>query len=117
MYMGKKIILGVVLGIIIVGALLIFNNSGGKTTGYSISEGKVENLHEVSLSIEDMYCDSCAYGVKAQIEELEGVVSADIDAWEGTGRVLYDANRVSVEEIIAASTLYPASVVEDKEID
>lgn len=112
--MGKKIVWLIVIGILIVGGILFVKNSGGKVTGNVISEGEAENLHEVQLSIEGMYCGSCAYGVESQIESLDGVVSADINFRDGGGKVLYDADKVSVGEIAAASTVYPASVVSDK---
>ena len=63
-----------------------------------------------------MYCESCAYGVAAQIRELEGVVNAEVDYKTASGIVRYDANKVSAEEIAKTSTVYPATIKEDKKI-
>lgn len=114
--MDKKIRLTIIIVVVIFASFLIFKNIGYGTTGYVINEQNVENLHETSLAIEGMYCDACAYGVKAQIEELEGVVKADINAWEASGVVIYDADKVDPNTIAAASTVYLASVVSDRSL-
>jgi copper chaperone CopZ len=110
--MGKKITIGIILLIIILGFFIVAKNTKSNVSSNVITE-QPSNLHEVSLSIEDMYCDACAYGVQAQLEELDGVISADINALEGTGLVLYNADIVDSQTIAAASTVYPATVVSD----
>lgn len=114
--MENKNILIVVIGILIVLILVAVLNVNSKSTGYSITENDIENLHEVSFDIEGMYCDSCAYAVKAQMEELDGVVVANINAIEASGIVKYDADIVDLQTIGLASTVYPATVVEDRKI-
>jgi len=109
--MGKGLIIGII-AIALVGAFFVLN-SNSSVTGSVVSLDGSENLRECNLAIKDMYCDACAYGVKAQIEELDGVVSAEINAWDGSGVVVYDADKVDADTIAAASTVYPASVVSD----
>jgi len=111
--MDKKIIgITIVLAIIFVfGALLFVRSADSSVSGNTV--GGVSNLYQVDLEIEGMYCDACAYGVKAQIEALEGVVSAEINVDEASGIVKYDADKVGAEEIAKASTVYLATVVED----
>ncbi len=113
--MDKKILLWIVVGILLIGSFLVVKNIGNPT-GNVIIEENIENLHKVSLDIKDMYCDACALGVKAQMEELDGVVSADINAWTASGVVLYDADKVDSQRIADASTVYPASVVNDEKV-
>ena len=60
-----------------------------------------------------MTCPSCAFGVEYELKQLQGVYRAEVKYPEGTGTVIYDSSRISAEEIAAASTVYPASVVED----
>jgi copper chaperone CopZ len=111
--MDKRILMLVTILILIVVGLFIVRNIGANVTGKVVDEGGVENLREVSLFIEGMYCDACALGVEAQIEELDGVINAKVNAFEGSGVVRYDANKVDAETIAEASTVYPASVVSD----
>jgi copper chaperone CopZ len=110
----KLIILGVVLSLI-VASLLVLNNAKSSVAGNVIAQD-IENLHQANLAIEDMYCEACAYGVKAQIEELDGVVIADIDYKTASGVVKYDADKVNAETIARASTAYPATVVSDEKL-
>ena len=112
--MGKKIIIGVIV-LIILASVFIITNKNKEITGSVIAQD-IENLHETSLAIEGMYCQSCAYGVKAQLEELDGVVNADINYKTSSGIVQYDADKIDAETIAAASTVYPCRVVGDKKI-
>jgi len=110
--------MGKITVILIVGLLLVvsfFLVKNVESSGNVIAE-EPENLRRVDLSIENMYCEACAYGVKAQIEELDGVVSAEIDYKNANGFALYDASKVKAEKIAEASTVYPASVVGDKKV-
>ena len=115
--MDKKITLGIILVVLLVASLLVVKNIGAKTSGDVINPEDVKNLHETNLAIEGMYCDSCAYAVKAQFEEVEGVISADVNAIEAKGVVQYDADKVDPETIAKASTVYLATVVNDKVIE
>jgi len=111
--MGKGLAIGII-AIVLVGVIFVLNSN--PISGNAVNLDGSENLRECNLAIKDMYCDACAYGVKAQIEELSGVVSADINYKDASGVVIYDANKVDAETIAAASTVYPASVVSDREM-
>lgn len=113
--MDRKVLVWILIAIVLVVGILAFVNNG-KVTGDVIAENNIGNLHETKLAIEGMYCEACAYGVKSQLEEVEGVVKANIDYKTATGIVRFDADKVNPETIAAASTTYPASVVEDKKI-
>jgi len=114
--MENKNVWVLAVGILVVLILIAVINVNSKSTGYAVSEDEVENLREVSFDIEGMYCDSCAFAVEAQMEELDGVVSANINAIEASGVVRYDADIVDAEAIGLASTVYPARVVGDRKI-
>lgn len=109
--MDKKITWSIMIVILLVLFFLVVKNIGAKTSGSAINIEDVENLHEANFAIEGMYCNACAYAVKAQFEEVEGVVSAEVNAIEASGVVQYDADKVSPEAIAKASTAYPARVV------
>jgi copper chaperone CopZ len=107
----KRVIIYTILTILTLIALI----SCGTNTATEVNIEEVEgNVHQVNLDIEGMYCASCSTGVAYQLEQLDGVISADIDYKEGTGVVIYDADKVTAEEIAAASTEYPATVASDE---
>ena len=94
--------------------LLLTACSGrGNADGSASLNENIGDLHKANFAIEGMYCESCSYGVRAQFEELEGVVSAEVDYRDGTGVVLYDADKVNANTIALASTAYPATIVSD----
>lgn len=111
--MDKKIVSVGTVVILIVAAFFIIKNNSTGISGESIGS-EVENLREAKLSIEGMYCQACAYGVEAQIKELDGVVDANINYQDASGLVLYDGDKLSPEIVAAASTAYPVTVIEDK---
>lgn len=113
---NKIILLVVVIGILLIGSFLFLRGAQNNISGNVINEQEIENLHRANLDIKDMYCEACAYGVKAQIQELDGIVSADINYREASGVVLYDADKVDAQTIADASTIYPATVVNDEEV-
>jgi copper chaperone CopZ len=110
--MDKKIIIGIVVFLVLV--FFVVENKK-QVTGNVIAQD-VENLRQVNLAIENMYCEACAFGVKGQLEELDGVVNADINYETASGIVQYDADKVNVGTIAAASTVYPAKVVADNKV-
>jgi len=114
--MDKKIVIGIiVLGLILL--VMFTNNDDDKEVSSSVIAQDIENLHEANLEIEGMYCEACAYGVKAQLEELDGVTVANIDYKTASGTVRYDADKVDAETIAAASTVYKCKVTGDKKIN
>ena len=113
--MDKKIALIVIIIILVAGFFLFVKNQSS-VSGSVIQTEYVGNLHETTLKIDNMYCEACAYGVKAQLEELEGVVNADINYKDASGIVIYNADIINPSTIAAASTVYPATTVSDKKL-
>jgi len=83
----------------------------GTPTGSAVLEASAGNIHEVQLDIKDMYCQSCALGVEYEIKQLDGVITANVDYKAGTGVVTFNADKVTAEQVAAASTVYAATVV------
>jgi copper chaperone CopZ len=108
--MDKRIILISLISILLISSCTSTN------TGNIIKKSTHQNLYQAELKIEGMTCPSCAYGVKAQLEELDGVIKADIDYEKGKGTVIYDKSKISAEQIARASTVYPAQVISSKRI-
>jgi copper chaperone CopZ len=84
----------------------------GNVVGPTKSIPPSENIQETDIAIEGMTCMSCALGVKYELEQVEGVISADVDYATGTGKIRYDADKVDPQTVAKASTVYPANVVE-----
>ena len=103
----------VIIALVIVAVSFLVVKNIGADDSKENDLSSVGNLYVADFAIEGMYCDSCAYGVKAQFEEVEGVLSADVNAWQGSGVVFYDKDKVDAETIAAASTVYPAVVVSE----
>ena len=67
----------------------------------------------VTLRVEGMTCGGCVIGVRRVLERLAGVQKAEVSYEKQRAVVTYDANKVTVEQMIAAiATLkYKATVV------
>lgn len=74
------------------------------------------DLRQATLRIEGMTCPSCADGVESLLKQNEGVISADVDYFQGKGQVVYDPAKITIEEILNAIQPYTATVMEDKEL-
>lgn len=68
----------------------------------------------VTLKVEGMTCGGCAIAARKVLERLDGVRKAEVDYDKGRAVVTYDAEKVTVAQMIAAvKTLgYTATVVE-----
>lgn len=126
----KKFIISVVISmaIIYVFALyilvpaispFIYGSLSQKTT---IQTGNTVNpinensdLRTLSLKINGMTCSGCAYGIQNILESLNGVVKAKVNYPEGTGEVIYDADKITKEEIVSSvESPYSAEVIKDE---
>lgn len=73
-------------------------------------------LNKATLSIEGMWCSSCATGAEYSLKELEGVSDAYValvDDLDGEGWVIYEKGKVSDEQIIKAIEPYKATIISD----
>jgi copper chaperone CopZ len=52
-----------------------------------------------TFTVEGMHCDGCSATIKGTLERIEGVVSAEADHEAGTAVAVYDAKKVSAEEL------------------
>ena len=100
--MDKKIALIVIIIILVAGFFLFVKNQSS-VSGSVIQTEYVENLHETTLKIDNMYCEACAY-------------NADINYKDASGIVIYNADIINPSTIAAASTVYPATTVNDKKL-
>jgi copper chaperone CopZ len=136
----KKFIISLVLsmGIIYVLALyafvpaispLIYGSAASKTNSGLLPnlQGYIEankeptnddlasgNYRRLDLKIGGLSCAGCAYGVEYTFKQLNGVVKAKISYPEGTGLIVYDPLKITKEDIVKASDVYPTSIVDDK---
>lgn len=56
----------------------------------------------IRLVIAGMGCPNCAMRVRNAIVSVEGVTDADVNLVPPVSHVLYDADRVTVEQLLAA---------------
>ena len=55
---------------------------------------------KITLNVEGMHCKSCETLIKDELDELEGIKTADISAENGNATVEYDENKVDKMKII-----------------
>lgn len=57
---------------------------------------------EVTFKIEGMHCTSCAMNIDGNLEDLEGVISADTSYATSRTQVIYDETKLSKKDLIAS---------------
>lgn len=69
---------------------------------------------EVTLAVENMTCSLCPYTVRKSLQQVEGVVDAQIDFDNKTATVVYDPQKTGVEALTQATTHagYPSTLKE-----
>lgn len=58
-------------------------------------------MKSVTLKIEGMHCNGCAQNIRALVGAEAGVRAADVSYQEGQGRILYDPQTISEDQLIA----------------
>ncbi len=78
-------------------------------------EATQTNVASVQLDIEGMSCVNCAADIEEGFEEADGVVEGRIDFGERRAYVDYDADELSVDDVIAIveERGYQATLLED----
>jgi len=60
-----------------------------------------ENSETIEVKIEGMTCEiGCAKLIESKVSKLEGVTFSKVNFEEKTGRISFDSNKISEEEII-----------------
>lgn len=96
-----------------------FNECGNGTD----TEENVVHTKACTIEITGMMCEKgCKTTIQNRINDLEGVVSGEVDYSLGKAFVTYNANTLSCQDIIAeiksiGDGLYDATIVEDKDIE
>ncbi|MGE3319497.1 MAG: cation transporter [Candidatus Berkiella sp.] len=72
----------------------------------------VEVQRRVTLNVPTMTCPICPITVKESLEKLPGVIQVKIDLKRKTATVLYDPQKVKINQLILAATNagYPAKI-------
>ncbi len=90
-------------------------------TGDSTNEALITSTsHKLMLKINGMTCSSCAYGVQYQLQQLDGVIDADISFLDKTAEVIYNPDQISKEEIINSGVFerpYSAEIIKDESME
>lgn len=70
------------------------------------------NIKTVILNVPDMYCRTCPFTVKKSLKKLDGVNKVKASFKTRTATVTYDSTKLSVENLIKATTdaNYPSTV-------
>lgn len=53
----------------------------------------------ISFKIDGMYCTSCSMNIDGELEDLDGVISADTSYAKAITKVEYDPEKVSKEKL------------------
>ena len=110
--------------IIFLSVFLISCNSGNaKKDGDQVMEVKNElpkDLTNIEIEITGMTCEiGCARLIQSKLYKTEGVSFAEVSFEKGNGKITYDANRISNEELkaiienIAGGDLYKVGKVDE----
>jgi len=82
---------------------ILFSACGTKSTGNESGSSEeaisVENLVEVTFSVEGMTCDGCENAIMKSVESLEGIAEVNSSHEEGWTKVSYDKSVADVQEI------------------
>ncbi len=116
----KKLIISIgILIIIIISGTILKKNLLIEKTG--ITKGAQtsiigNNLYKATLSIDNMWCPSCAVGAEYNLKAIDGVINAHIGFTENSpsqGWLVYEKNKVTKEQIIKAIKPYKTTIVSD----
>lgn len=98
------------------------NTSEKKEAKTEISKETVENIKNIEVDIEGMTCEiGCAKLIQSKLFKTEGVKFAEISFENKMGKISYDANKISTNDIknriqkIAGGDLY--RVTQSREVD
>ena len=86
----------------------------GETKANYLETNQIANLRQAVLKIDGMFCVSCATGAEYALKEKVGVIDASVDYDSESGNVVYDASKISKDEIIQAIKPYTAVITEDQ---
>ena len=85
------------------------------TTNFLYANDSSESTEKsITLSVEKMTCISCPYIVKKSLTRTDGVTSAEVVFDEKKAVVVFDEDKTTVEQLIAATTNvgFPSTLVE-----
>ncbi|MFQ5787967.1 MAG: heavy-metal-associated domain-containing protein [Thermodesulfobacteriota bacterium] len=66
------------------------------------SSEEITNTQEITLKVDGMTCKMCPITIKTAIKKLDGVENADVSYNDKEAKVLYQQDKVTVDEIITA---------------
>ena len=126
--LNKKRFIGTALGIHILTFLVLlyvlmpnispflYNLSFGQTAT-SVADDISDSRH-LTLKISGMTCSSCASGIKYELERLNGVSKAEVSFYQSRATIIYDSNKITLEEILESEIFsddspYQAKIIKD----
>lgn len=129
---SKKWFIGIALGFHLLTFLILlyvlmptispflYNLSSEKTEASIVNN--FSNLRQLTLKTSGMTCSSCAAGIKYNLENLPGVIKAEVSFYQSRATITYASNKVSSKEILESeifsnSSPYQAKIIEDKSLD
>jgi len=84
-----------------------------KKNNLETNQQQQRNLRQATLKIDGMFCVSCATGAEYALKEKEGIIDASVDYDNENGKVIYNPQKISKDEIIQAVAPYTATITED----
>lgn len=116
----RKIVVSItILGVATLAGIVFSRKISGTISGQSLVVAIFptgQKLHKATLSIDGMWCASCAVGAQYSLKSLEGVTDAYVGFGknlDGEGWVVYTPSKITEEQIIKAVEPYKAIIVSD----
>ena len=109
---GAFLALFVVINILILPLLTGIMDAGG-----AANLGNESSIKGVELKISGMTCPSCADVIEEVLIKKAGVLRAEVSYEEGKAAVLFNPDKISVDEIIETIKPYKAEVISEWEVN
>lgn len=111
--MIKRTLAAVVLAALLVGCL-----GGGSPTKKA---QPLEDPRQLTLKIGGMTCPACPQTIESALLQLDGVIEVEVSQERERGTVVYDASKITAEEIAKSKIfswgVYTAEVIEDRALE
>jgi mercuric ion binding protein len=88
---------------LVAGGIAITNLFAGEVQPVATAQAKERT---VQLEVDNMWCPSCPCIVQSVLQEVPGVVKAEVSFRERTATVVFDDEKTSVEDLTAATAQF-----------
>lgn len=114
----KRIAIIALLGVLVLSGCVNQTQTNPDKTRLTAAATQTSDLRQLELSIEGLWCESCVYGIQFIMNQTPGIQSAEIKitdyvAQTGTGKIIYDPEKINSQQIVKLTEPYPSKIVKD----